>query len=104
MVMSSIIIRSRLERIHRNVGVFSDARILKVLERLNPAYKPPNRVTVAAVADDIAEECLTYVKSILTKHVADGGTICLAADAWTKKCRKFIENLLVLQCVDHADD
>jgi hypothetical protein len=30
------------------------------------------------------------VKAVLTKHVADGGTIRLAADAWTKKRRKFI--------------
>ena len=30
------------------------------------------------------------VKSMLSKHVADGGTVCLAADAWTKKRRKFI--------------
>ena len=36
---------------------------------------------MAEVADQIAEECLKDVKSILSKHVADGGTVCLAADA-----------------------
>ncbi len=71
-------------------SVFERPGFRKCIERLNPAYTPPNRVTVAAISDEIAEECLTDVKAVLTKHVADGGTICLAADAWTKKRRKFI--------------
>jgi hypothetical protein len=29
----------------------------------------------------------------LKQHVDDGGTICLAADCWTKKRRKFIANI-----------
>jgi hypothetical protein len=33
------------------------------------------------------------VKTILKQHVDDGGTICLAADCWTKKRRKFIANI-----------
>jgi hypothetical protein len=48
---------------------------------------------VAEVADQIAEECLKDVKSILSKHVADGGTRCLPADAWTKKRRQFIASV-----------
>ena len=71
-------------------SVFERPGFRKCIERLNPAKDPPNRVTVAAVADEIAEECLTDVRSILVKHVADGGTICLAADAWTKK-RKLVD-------------
>ncbi len=62
-------------------SVFERQEFRKCIQRLNHAYTPPNSVTVAAISDQIAEECLTDVKSILIKHVADGGTICLAADA-----------------------
>ena len=48
---------------------------------------------MAEVADTIANECLTDVKTILKQHVDDGGTICLAVDCWTKKRRKFIANI-----------
>ena len=38
----------------------------------------------------MADQCLTDVKLKLSEHIANGGTVCLAADAWTKKHRKFI--------------
>ena len=71
-------------------SVFERPGFRKCVQRLNPAYILPSRHTVAEVADQIAHECLTSVKTILNKHIADGGTICLAADAWTKRRRKFI--------------
>jgi hypothetical protein len=44
-------------------------------------------------------------QSVLTKHVADGGTICLAADAWTdKEAQKIYSNgcLVYCQMATHA--
>ena len=37
------------------------------------AIVPPSRHTVAEVAYEIADECLTEVKSILKQHVSNGG-------------------------------
>jgi hypothetical protein len=71
-------------------SVFEQPGFRNCIQKPNPAYIPPSRHTVAEVADQIADECLKDVTSILSKHVADGGTVCLAADAWTKKRRKFI--------------
>lgn len=74
-------------------SVFERPGFRKCVERLNSAYTLPSMQTVAEVADAIADECLTDVKTILKQHVDDGGTICLAADCWTKKRRKFIANI-----------
>ena len=45
---------------------------------------------IIQVVDEIADQWLTEVKSILSKHVETVGTVCLASDAWTKNHRKFI--------------
>jgi hypothetical protein len=68
-------------------SVFELPGFRKCVERLNPAYTLPSMQAVAEVADAIAYECLPDVKTILKQHVDDGGTICLAADCWTKKRR-----------------
>jgi hypothetical protein len=52
-----------------------------------PDYRLPHRKQVTEVADEIADECLIDVKARLTEHIQNGGTVCLAADAWTKKRR-----------------
>ena len=43
-------------------SVFKQSGFLKCIARLNPAYIPLSRHTVAEVADEIADECLTEVK------------------------------------------
>jgi len=79
--------------------VFEDKEPLSIVERpgfqqliktLCPAYHLPHRNQVTEIADEIADQCLTKVKTVLKEHVENGGTVCLAADAWTKKRRKFI--------------
>ena len=45
-------------------SVFEQPGFRKCFEKLNPAYIPPSRHTVAEVADQIAEECLKDVKSL----------------------------------------
>jgi hypothetical protein len=62
----------------------------KLVKALCPAYRLPHRTHVTEVADEIAEQCQLKVKAILKQHIETGGTVCLAADAWTKRRRKFI--------------
>ena len=43
-------------------SVFERSGFRKCIARLNPAFTPLSRHTVAEVADEIADECLTEVK------------------------------------------
>ena len=43
-------------------SVFERSGFRKCIARLNPAYIPLSRHTVAEFADEIADECLTEVK------------------------------------------
>ena len=78
--------------------VFEDKELYFIVERpgfrklvntLCPSYSIPSRKQVTEIADEIADQCLTDLKSKLSKHIANGGTVCLAADACTKKRRRF---------------
>ena len=57
-----------------------------LIEILCPAYRLPHRTQVIEVADEIADQCLTKVKTLLSQHFENGWTVCLTPDARAKKC------------------